>query len=123
MVRPWKPGVYSITDTRTGRVYIGSSKDIHTRWLNHQSQFRHGVNRLQKHFGETVTAQAGTWESHTAYEIVDGLRYEILETWTNWRREWGLPVSAEQRWINAYRAVDSNRLINIKNPWPYPLDE
>lgn len=41
-------GVYSITNTVTGRVYIGSSIDLHTRWTRHKYFLRRGTHHCSK---------------------------------------------------------------------------
>lgn len=43
-------GVYQIEHMASGRVYIGASHDIHSRWLAHKSDLRlgtHHCHRLQ----------------------------------------------------------------------------
>lgn len=56
-----KPGVYKITDTTTGEIYIGSSVDIYTRLKSHESSFRTGRQpiKLQQAFnsGHSFTCE------------------------------------------------------------------
>lgn len=53
-----RSGVYALRNTVTGCCYIGSSKDIHTRWLTHRSELNrkeHANLNLQRdwdHYGE-----------------------------------------------------------------------
>lgn len=37
-------GIYNITDTESGRSYIGSSKNIEVRWYRHRTSLRRGVH-------------------------------------------------------------------------------
>ena len=37
-------GIYSITNTKTGKVYYGSSNDISGRWKNHKSKAHKGIH-------------------------------------------------------------------------------
>lgn len=39
-----KSGIYSIINTRTGQVYIGSSQDVPKRWNAHRHQLRKGAH-------------------------------------------------------------------------------
>lgn len=61
-------GVYKITNTVTGDFYIGSSKDVETRWVKHKSPSRWKEvnkkahkkynNQLCVYNGETLTLDA-----------------------------------------------------------------
>src|SRR6266849_546821 len=42
-------GVYLITCTANGKLYVGSAKDIRYRWSAHKSDFRNG-NHVNKEF-------------------------------------------------------------------------
>ena len=39
------PGIYTITNTTTGRVYIGQTTNFRTRWMNHRRELRNGTHR------------------------------------------------------------------------------
>ena len=77
-------GVYSITNTETGQVYIGSSQNVRKRWNSHRHQLRKGLHenaRLQR-----------AWVKYGA----DSFRFDLLE-------ETGLAdlLAVEQYWIDA----------------------
>lgn len=49
-------GIYTITNTENGKVYVGSSKDVHKRWDEHQKQLeskRHHNAKLQHAWNKT----------------------------------------------------------------------
>ncbi len=39
-----KGGIYTITNTVNGKIYIGSSSDIEARWSEHTRKLRNGVH-------------------------------------------------------------------------------
>jgi group I intron endonuclease len=41
-------GIYAITNTVTGKLYVGSAVDIDRRWQTHRTQLRAGVHHSQK---------------------------------------------------------------------------
>lgn len=40
-----KPGIYKITNTHTGRIYIGQAKEFKERWKSHASSLRNGKHQ------------------------------------------------------------------------------
>lgn len=50
-----KPGIYKITNTHTGRIYIGQAKEFKSRWKGHSSSLRSGKHQnkfLQNDFNK-----------------------------------------------------------------------
>lgn len=78
-------GVYAIRHTTTGRCYIGSSKDTHTRWLTHQSELSRGV-----HGNRSLQAD---WKACGR----EAFSFEVLETAPAERLK-----QIEERWIQEY---------------------
>lgn len=60
-------GIYQITNTITGKRYIGSAVDIVGRWCNHRSELRRGTHH-SKHL-------QSSWKKHGE----DAFLFEILE--------------------------------------------
>lgn len=73
-------GVYKITNTKTGDFYIGSSKDIKRRWLQHKrlSSWKHSLN-------------SQLYQDMQKYGL-DNFKFEIIEETDNLRER-------EQYWI------------------------
>jgi group I intron endonuclease len=67
-------GVYRITNTVTGKSYIGSSTDIHRRWIGHRSDLRH--NRHHSHYLQHAWNKYG--KSAFLWEIVEQCDEETL---------------------------------------------
>lgn len=90
-----KPGVYAITHTATGRVYIGSTANISSRWSRHRQELRDGIHRnrhLQAAY-DKYGKEAFTWN---VIALVD--RQHL--------------VWLEQRAIDHYCATDPERGFN-----------
>ncbi len=89
-------GVYAIRNARTGQVYVGSSRRIEPRWVEHQrllARKKHTNRLLQEdwdHFG-------GESFSLIILEQVD--RERCL-------------TPAEQRWVDHYRATGDGGVYN-----------
>lgn len=89
-------GIYAIRNTVSGRVYVGSSQDIHGRWAVHRHALRQGTHHarmLQR-----------SWEKHGAGVFV----FEVLEV---------VKIVAdllprEQHWIDSLGAYDWTRGLN-----------
>lgn len=75
-------GVYAITNTVTGEQYIGSSKQIAERWMNHRTQLRGGRHN---------TRLQAAWNQYGE----EAFRVDVLELVEG---EDAL-LMAEQRWI------------------------
>jgi group I intron endonuclease len=82
-------GIYSIRHIKSGRVYVGSSKDIAVRWRCHRSELRNG-----KH--PSVYLQR-SWKRNGA----DAFTFEVLETC-----EVSALAEREQYWMDRLRACD-----------------
>lgn len=83
-------GVYAIVNTATGRVYVGSSKNIGIRWSGRRGELRRGVSKNKP-------LQAD-------WTAVDGAGFElrILE---EAEPDDAALMSAEDRWIEALKAA------------------
>lgn len=89
-------GIYSITNTKNGKRYIGSGKNIEERWKQHRSllrQARHHSRHLQ-------AAWDKYGESSFAFEMVVVCEQEEL-------------LSLEQFWIDAFQCADGTHGYNI----------
>lgn len=91
-------GIYSITCTTSGRVYVGQSVDIERRWRNHRSRLRSGKaqNRVLQ----------GSWdkygESSFKFEVVELVSREVLD-------------ARELHWISALNTLVSLGGMNISS--------
>jgi len=50
-------GIYKIKNINTGKIYIGSSKDIETRWKEHKYKLKnntHHSSKLQRSYNKTI---------------------------------------------------------------------
>lgn len=81
-------GVYRIRNRVTGRIYIGSSFDIHRRIMTHLSALRTG-----RHANTSLQAE---WVEHGK----EAFAFSILET--TFADDWIL-CQAEDRWIAVFR--------------------
>ena len=89
-------GVYAIRHKDSGRVYVGSAKDIHARWAGHVRDLergRHGNSYLQN-----------AWSRHGS----DAFEFVIIETCDADER-----IVREQAHIDFYRAADRSCGFNI----------
>lgn len=86
---PKSPGVYIITNTVDGKVYIGSSLDMRKRCEDHVSQLRRGVHhnrRLQN-----------AWNKHSGDVFV----FDVLEVVKT--RDRSATIPAEQKWLDFFQ--------------------
>lgn len=83
-------GIYRITNKENGKVYIGSSVDIHLRWLQHKSQLK-----KNKHHSRHLQ---NAWNKYGE----DNFRFDIVELID----DIDLLLSAEQKWINKTKSYD-----------------
>ena len=76
-------GIYSITCKPSGRVYVGQSIDIHTRWKNHKSALNRGTvpNKILQ----------SSWKKYGQ----DSFLFEILELCIEEKLD-----EREHHWIN-----------------------
>jgi group I intron endonuclease len=90
-------GVYCITNTANGKVYVGSSIDLKRRWDGHKRDLRR-----QKH--HNIKLQ-NAWNYHGEEKF----EFSVLEYVTHIK----FLVDAEQRWIDLFQAVDKEKGYNI----------
>lgn len=93
--KPNVSGIYSITHVRSKRRYIGSSKDMHQRWMNHRSKLR--GNRHDSKYLQNA------WNRYGEIAFV----FEVIEVTLN---EPTILVAREQYWIEKY----SKKLFNCR---------
>lgn len=89
-------GVYSITNTANGKVYIGSAVSIRGRLLYHRSYLRRGKHD-NKHLQRS-------WDRHGEASF----RFDVLETC-----DAGSVIEREQYWIDALGVTDRSKGYNI----------
>jgi len=85
-------GIYKITSIK-GRIYIGQSKSIKSRWKSHKRDFGKGLSRLQKSF-----IKHGI-ENHT-FEIIEECVQELLN-------------EREVYWIKHFDSFDTPHGLNL----------
>jgi group I intron endonuclease len=90
------PGVYKIEHRASGRVYVGSSKDMWTRRRHHWAQLARG-----KHCNPVLQA---AWMKYGR----DAFSFEVLEITS---ADKASILDAEQRWLDGYSLV--TELYNI----------
>lgn len=81
-----KCGVYSITNIKNGKVYIGSSKNIKERWWQHKYELK-----LNKHSNEHLQ------RSYNKYGE-DAFKFQVIDYCEENERH-----ALEQNYINAYK--------------------
>ena len=97
-------GVYAIRHKESGRVYVGSSKDIYARWAQHVHTLERGSHRskyLQR-----------AWQKYGA----DAFEFIILETCDHDKR-----VVREQVCIDFYRASEPEFGFNMSRTAGVPI--
>lgn len=90
------PGVYCITNTANGKVYVGSSTSIRGRLLNHRGHLRRGV-----HDNEILQRAWNKWGELR-------FRFDVLE-----ECEAGQVRVKEQYWIDCLKSLDKDKGYNI----------
>lgn len=91
-------GIYAIRHTASGRIYIGSSKQIRTRLKEHLADLRKGAHRncyLQATF--------------------DKYGSEAFHFFIVWRCDPDELLDAEQVFMDGYRVCDQDRGFNLSN--------
>lgn len=90
-------GIYKIQNRINDKIYIGSSVDIHKRWLQHRSQ----LNKNQHHSKHLQNSWIKYGQNNFKFEIVELVSNKELLT------------SIEQEWINKTKCYDYNYGYNI----------
>ena len=98
-------GIYKIRNKITGKIYIGSSKDIPSRWKQHKSELKRGTHHSRL-----------LQESWRKYGL-DNHEFEILETVSNS----SYLIKREHYYIRTLDSTDPGRGYNIQKP-PEPPD-
>ena len=84
-------GVYKITNTANGKFYVGSSKDIKNRWIQHQNELnekKHGNAHLQN-----------AWDKYGSQSF----KFEIIEECSIENQ-----FEREQYYLNKLNPFDNN---------------
>ena len=93
---PHAAGVYKITCTANGKVYIGSTVDLCNRWREHRNKLRAGQG-ISKHFQNAWNKYG---ESAFTFEVVELVMFvEELR-------------DREQYWLDRYQAYNSRKGFN-----------
>lgn len=90
-------GVYTITLIKSGRVYVGSSKNIEGRWkehLRHLRQGRHANDRMQRAF---------------AHHGEEAFVFAVIQV-----TEEDARIAREQAWMDCLGAYDRRRGFNLR---------
>lgn len=88
--------IYKITNSLNGKVYVGSTKDPHSRWNDHKSSLRRGTNSSRR-------LQAD-WDICGE----DCFAFEVLEETDEADR-----FTREQYYMDLYRSYDEGKGYNI----------
>lgn len=99
-----KCGIYLITNTIVNKYYVGSSKNIMRRWIQHK-------NKLKGQVHCNILLQ----NAYDKYGI-SNFNFQILEECI----EQDL-IEKELYWVNKYNSMDHNIGYNILKPGEYPL--
>jgi group I intron endonuclease len=89
-------GVYQIRNLVTGRIYIGSSTNVATRWYQHRRGMKDGVPPCR--------SMSDDLRRHGMESFV----FEILE-----KCDRKVTRVCEQKWLNKYRPFDSTVIYNV----------
>lgn len=87
-----RSGIYKITNTVNGKVYIGSAVDIERRWKKHQYNLSHNRNEPNEHI-------QGAWNKYGAESFI----FEVVELVS----ELSQLYAREKYWIVFYGALDT----------------
>lgn len=92
-------GIYKITQTATGKFYIGSSRDIYARWDEHRSSLRRG-----KHHSKRLQ---NAWNKYGA----DAFQFELVEACE--QCDGAQLLIREQYWLDSTKCYDKKIGFNI----------
>jgi len=95
MKYPKHPGVYSVTHIDSGRRYIGSAKNIYSRWRFHKSSLRRNVS--ESHYLQNAWNKYGEAAFH----------FEVLEACL---RDSVILAVREQHWMDKFKG----KLLNCR---------
>jgi group I intron endonuclease len=91
-------GIYTITNTVSGRIYVGSAAKIHKRWLAHRNHLKHGT-----HHSKSLQR---SWIKHGP----DAFVFEVVEVVSN-----SLDlIVREQHWLDKLGSAHPKRGFNIR---------
>jgi len=90
-----RQGVYAITHLSTGKVYVGASKQITTRWKTHRRKLESGLH-------ENSALQA-------AYNETEDVEFQMLESCDSTE---DLAI-LEMKWINRLDSLNPSKGFNI----------
>lgn len=83
-------GIYSITNLKTGKRYLGSAQYLRRRFLEHTSRLRRNVH-CNKHLQSAYNRDG-----------INNFSFDIIEFVTNHKNL----IACEQKWINSFRFKD-----------------
>lgn len=84
-------GIYSITHTGSGKVYVGSAIDCRARWMEHRKRLRRNAHHSKP--------LQGAWNKYGAETFM----FAVIET----VESSGNLIAREQHWIDSLRSADS----------------
>ena len=87
-VRPRHPGIYAIRHIASGRAYVGSSRNIYLRWLEHKSDLEQN--------GHRCPYLQNAWNKYGS----DAFAWEVLEISLPER---SLLCAREQHWMDKHK--------------------
>lgn len=100
-------GVYTIRNTVTGQVYVGSSSDTAKRWQRHRNCLARGAHEN--------AALGRDWREHGA----EAFTFAVIDVIAD-AADAGPLIEAEQRWIDRYQG-EGVPLYNRMPPRLHPL--
>lgn len=101
MTEPERPdclsGVYTITCTANGKIYVGSSRDITRRWKEHRKELQ-----SDQHFNLYIQR---SWHKYGA----ENFEFRVIEPVSSDRL-----IEREQYWIDYYDATSRSKGFNLR---------
>lgn len=90
-------GIYAIKNSLDGKVYVGSTKDFHSRWRVHRSSATHGKHH-NSYLQAAIAKHGAQSFSFVVLEVVENL---------------DLLVEREQAWLDGFKSFESEKGYNL----------
>lgn len=91
--------IYALRHESTGKIYVGSTANLHQRILKHANDLRRGIHQVPDFQAD--------YDQHKNKELT----VTVLDTATNWEEHF-----REYEWMDRYQTNDRKRGYNYMDP-------
>jgi len=95
--------VYVIKNTVNGKVYVGGSRDILTRWYEHRYKLKRGTHRSKEMVADYLDVGSDAFEYSILEHATEDNLYDVEQKWLDKLRSWH-PWYGYNTWPNAKSA-------------------